>query len=77
MCRRPGLFAFRTSRETKPGSNLWWTRKRGEASEQKIAQAHAHYADGIVHDMNDETEAALADYCIAASWRLTGKPFLQ
>jgi hypothetical protein len=29
MCRWPGLFAFRTSRETKPGSNLWRTRKRG------------------------------------------------
>jgi tetratricopeptide (TPR) repeat protein len=38
-----------------------------EVSEQRIAQAHAHYAAGIVHDMNDETEAALADYCIAAT----------
>jgi tetratricopeptide (TPR) repeat protein len=37
-----------------------------EVSEQKIAQAHAHYAAGVVHDMNDETEAALADYSIAA-----------
>jgi tetratricopeptide (TPR) repeat protein len=38
-----------------------------EPSEQKIALAHAHYAAGVVHDMNDETEAALADYCIAAT----------
>jgi tetratricopeptide (TPR) repeat protein len=36
------------------------------SSEQKIAQAHAHYASGIVHDMNDETEAALEDYFTAA-----------
>lgn len=34
---------------------------------EKIAQAHAHYAAAIVHDMNEETEAALDDYFKAAS----------
>src|SRR5690242_6817025 len=34
---------------------------------EKAAQAHAHYAAAIIHDMNDETEAALEDYYKAAS----------
>ncbi|HZR15870.1 MAG TPA: tetratricopeptide repeat protein [Verrucomicrobiae bacterium] len=34
---------------------------------EKVAQAHAHYAAAIVHDMNDETEAALQDYYQAAA----------
>jgi tetratricopeptide (TPR) repeat protein len=34
---------------------------------EKIAQAHAHYAAAVVHDMNDETEAALEDYSKAAA----------
>ena len=38
-----------------------------EVSEEALARAHAHYAAGVVHDMNDETEAALQDYCIAAT----------
>jgi tetratricopeptide (TPR) repeat protein len=29
---------------------------------EKVAQAHAHYATGVVHEMNDETEAALEEY---------------
>ena len=36
-------------------------------SEGTLARAHAHYAAGVVHDMNDETEAALEDYSIAAT----------
>jgi tetratricopeptide (TPR) repeat protein len=34
---------------------------------EKAAQAHAHYAAAVIHDMNDETEAALEDYFKAAS----------
>src|ERR1700694_5293366 len=33
---------------------------------EKIAQAHAHYAAAVVHEMNDETEAALDDFYKAA-----------
>jgi tetratricopeptide (TPR) repeat protein len=32
----------------------------------KASQAHAHYAAAIIHDMNDESEAALEDYFQAA-----------
>lgn len=42
---------------------------RGDADRpaEKVAQAHAHYSTAIIHDMNDETEAALEDYYNAAS----------
>jgi tetratricopeptide (TPR) repeat protein len=42
---------------------------RGDADRpaEKVAQAHAHYSSAIIHDMNDETEAALEDYYNAAS----------
>ncbi len=33
---------------------------------EKLAQAHAHYAAAIIHDMNDETDAALQEYFAAA-----------
>ena len=33
---------------------------------EKLAQAHAHYAAAVVHEMNDETEAALDDFYKAA-----------
>ncbi len=33
---------------------------------EQIAQAHAHYAAGIIHEMNEETEAALQEYYLAA-----------
>jgi tetratricopeptide (TPR) repeat protein len=38
-----------------------------EISPEKLAQAHAHFAAAVVHEMNDETEAALEDYFEAAS----------
>jgi tetratricopeptide (TPR) repeat protein len=38
-----------------------------EPPTEKVAQAHAHYAAAVVHEMNDETEAALEDFFIAAS----------
>jgi len=34
---------------------------------EKIAQAHAHYAAAVVHEMNEENEAALEDYYKAAA----------
>lgn len=33
---------------------------------QKLAEAHAHYGAGVVHDVNDEPEAALHEYYLAA-----------
>src|SRR5215472_12384932 len=33
---------------------------------EKVAQAHAHYAAGVVHEMNDENEAALREYYLSA-----------
>jgi len=38
-----------------------------EPPTEKVAQAHAHYAAAVVHEMNDETEAALEDFFIAAT----------
>jgi tetratricopeptide (TPR) repeat protein len=38
-----------------------------DRSAEKVAQAHAHYAAAVVHEMNDETEAALQDFFTAAS----------
>src|SRR5215471_19231318 len=32
----------------------------------KLAQAHAHFAAGVIHDMNEETEAALEEFYKAA-----------
>jgi len=40
-------------------------------SAEKTAQAHAHYASAVIHEMNDETEAALEDYLKAALDDLT------
>jgi tetratricopeptide (TPR) repeat protein len=33
---------------------------------QRLAKAHAHYAAGVIHEMNDEHEAALQEYQQAA-----------
>jgi len=38
-----------------------------DATAERLAKAHAHYAAGVVHDMNDEPEAALQEYFQAAS----------
>jgi tetratricopeptide (TPR) repeat protein len=37
-----------------------------DLSAERVAQAHAHYAAGVVHEMNDETDAALREYYLAA-----------
>jgi tetratricopeptide (TPR) repeat protein len=38
----------------------------GDLSAEKAAAAHAHYAAGVIHEMNDESEAALREYQQAA-----------
>ncbi|HYG33393.1 MAG TPA: tetratricopeptide repeat protein [Clostridia bacterium] len=40
--------------------------KKTEPTIDKLAQAHAHYAAGVIHEMNVETEAALNEYYQAA-----------
>jgi tetratricopeptide (TPR) repeat protein len=37
-----------------------------DRSNARIAQAHAHFAAAVIHEMNDETEAALEEYYKAA-----------
>lgn len=37
-----------------------------DLSAEKVAQAHAHYAAGVVHEMDDEADAALREYYLAA-----------
>ena len=44
-------------------------RKREQAGERaaaKAAQAHAHYAAGVIHEMNEEPEAAAREFYQAA-----------
>lgn len=41
-------------------------RSAADRPAEKAAQAHAHYAAAVIHEMNDETEAALEDYFKAA-----------
>lgn len=36
-------------------------------SSEKLAQAHAHYAAGVIREINDETSAALDEYAKAAA----------
>jgi len=37
-----------------------------DAHVQKLAEAHAHYSAGVIHEMNEEPEAALQEYYQAA-----------
>lgn len=37
-----------------------------DKSVEKLAEAHAHYSAGVIHDMNEESEAALQEYYQAA-----------
>jgi tetratricopeptide (TPR) repeat protein len=58
----------RPVRAVKPGHAAASTPSASpEISPEKLAQAHAHFAAAVVHEMNDETEAALEDYFEAAS----------
>ena len=47
----PGVAGAPTQRE-----------KSEDSSANRIAQAHAHFAAGFIHEMNDEAEAALEEY---------------
>ena len=61
---RPQKASRPTGDNPSPGSSGQQT---AEVSSDSLAQAHAHYAAAVVHEMNDETEAALEDYFKAAS----------
>ena len=37
-------------------------RQASERSAERIAQAHAHFAAAVIHEMNEETEAALEEF---------------
>jgi tetratricopeptide (TPR) repeat protein len=37
-----------------------------DATVEKLAEAHAHYSAGVIHEMNEEPEAALQEYYQAA-----------
>src|SRR5262245_25215519 len=37
-----------------------------DATIEKVAEAHAHYSAGVIHEMNEEPEAALQEYYQAA-----------
>ena len=41
-------------------------RAQGKPSPPKLASAHAHYAAGVVHELNGETELALQEFQRAA-----------
>jgi tetratricopeptide (TPR) repeat protein len=38
-----------------------------DAAGDKLARAHAHYGAGVIHDMNEEPDQALSEYCQAAA----------
>jgi tetratricopeptide (TPR) repeat protein len=37
-----------------------------DSSAERLARAHAHYSAGFIFDLNEESEAALQEYCLAA-----------
>src|SRR5947209_7833848 len=37
-----------------------------DASLEKAARAHAHYGAGIIHEMNEDADASLNEYYLAA-----------
>jgi tetratricopeptide (TPR) repeat protein len=47
-----------------------------ERAAVKAAEAHAHYAVGVIHEMNDESQAALAEYYQAALSDLANEPLV-
>ena len=51
-------------------------RAAAELAEDKIARAHAHYAAGVIHEMNEETEAALNEYYLAAANDPANEPLI-
>jgi tetratricopeptide (TPR) repeat protein len=63
-CRSPATRLDSPQAELPPPSPTPQT--PGEAAAHKLAQAHAHYAAGRIHDMNQEPDAALKEYSLAA-----------
>jgi tetratricopeptide (TPR) repeat protein len=53
-------------RSAAPSPPLRTTVSTGEPTDEQFARAHAHYAAGVLHEMNDEGEAALKEYELAA-----------
>jgi len=50
-----------------PGHGVPAKRAKGKVSPPKLASAHAHYAAGVVHEMNGETDLALQEFERAAA----------
>lgn len=50
----------------KPPAGETAVPSQGERAAEKAARAHAHYAAGVIHEMNDAHEAALQEYYQAA-----------
>ncbi len=55
---------LRTSEQ--PGRKTRVEADASDATQEQLARAHAHYAAAIIHEMNDETDAALEEYYLAA-----------
>ena len=51
----------------QPASRVSAKPAKERANPQKLASAHAHYAAGVVHEMNDETDLALQEFQRAAA----------
>jgi tetratricopeptide (TPR) repeat protein len=50
-------------RATRTGQDKYFS---ADAVENRV-EAHAHYATAVVYDLNDKTEDAVREYCLAAS----------
>ena len=55
----------RSGRGSPAGAEL--AAGQGDPPTDKVAEAHAHYAMGVVHELNDEADAALDEYYRAAA----------
>lgn len=47
-----------------------------DQAEERLARAHAHYAAGVIREMNEETDAALEEYCLAATFDPANEPLI-
>jgi tetratricopeptide (TPR) repeat protein len=66
-CQAPPARASKPMPAAEPSPSGSIVARSPDVPPDQLAQAHAHYAAAVVHDMNDETEAALEDYYKAAS----------
>ncbi len=66
-CRiAPSDHPVRSSSNSENAGNSRQTERTSEAALEIRAAAHAHYAAGVIHDLNNETALALEEYCKAA-----------